>query len=190
MAIGLYGGSFDPVHFGHLITTQFLFEKRNLEKIIFMPCQISPLKKDSNPISNIHRFEMLKLATKSNPNYLVSDYEITRSDVSYTFNTICELKKIYEKIELIIGLDNLLLFDRWYKPNEIFDLATVVVMKRYNKSVTYKINEYFNKAVIVDTPYIEISSTDIRDRIKNNLSIDYFVPSEVKEYIYKNRLYL
>ncbi len=190
MAIGLYGGSFDPIHFGHLITSQFLFEKRYLKKIIFMPCHISPLKKDSIPTSNIHRIEMLKLATKSNPNYLVSDYEIIQGAVSYTYNTLRELKKTNDEIELIIGLDNLLVFDKWYMPNEIFDLATVVVMNRMNEIMPLNKNEFFNKVVFVDTPRIDISSTDIRNRIKNNLTIDYLVPTNVKEYISKNRLYL
>lgn len=190
MAIGLYGGSFDPIHMGHLITIQAVQEQRNLEKIIFMPSHISPLKQDSTPVEDFHRLEMVKLATESNPNFVVSDYEINKGEVSYTYDTLLELKKSYCDIELIIGFDNLLVFDKWYMPNEIFEMAKVVVMKRIVEKVTEKTNTFYDKAIFVNTPFIEISSTNIRERIKNSLDIDYLVPIKVKEYISKNRLYL
>ncbi|KAF0151444.1 MAG: nicotinate (nicotinamide) nucleotide adenylyltransferase [Ignavibacteria bacterium] len=190
MAIGLYGGTFDPIHFGHLITTQFVLEQRNLDKIIFMPSHISPLKQDSTPIQDIHRLEMVRLATESNSNFFVSDYEIAKGNISYTYETLCELKKSYDAVELIIGLDNLLVFEKWFYPNKIFDMAKVVVMKRFTENIDTATNIYFDKAIFIDTPYIEISSTEIRERIKNDLTIDYLVPQKVKEYIFNNRLYL
>lgn len=190
MAMGLYGGSFDPIHYGHLITTQSVLEQRKLDKIIFMPSHISPLKQDAKPIEDIHRLEMLRLAAEANPFFCVSDYEISKGNVSYTFDTLCELKKSYDEIELIIGLDNLLVFEKWHKPNEIFDIAKVVVMKRVTENSTERTNIFFEKAVFVDTPFIEISSTNIRERIKSGLTIDYLVPKKVKEYISQNRLYL
>ncbi|MEW6652035.1 MAG: nicotinate-nucleotide adenylyltransferase [Bacteroidota bacterium] len=190
MAIGLYGGSFDPVHFGHLITAQSVLELRNLDRIVFMPSHISPLKQDAEPIEDIHRLEMVRLAAESNPKFLVSDLEIIKGNVSYTYNTLCELNKFYDEIELIIGLDNILVFEKWFKPNEIFDMAKVVVMKREVKNIRVGSSIFFEKAVFVDTPNIEISSTEIRERIKNGLTIDYLVPQKVKEYISENRLYL
>lgn len=189
MATGLYGGSFDPIHFGHLITTQSVLEKRNLEQIIFMPSHISPLKKDAKPIADHHRLEMVKLAIESIPGFSVSDLEIRKGNVSYTIDTLLELKKKHTEIELIIGFDNLLVFEKWHKPDEIFSRAKVVVMMRQLDNSQTGRNKYFDKAIFVGTPNIEISSTDIRNRVKNNLPLDYLVPHKVKEYISQNRLY-
>ena len=99
------------------------------------------------------------------------------------------MKKYYKEIELIIGYDNLVVFDKWYKPNEIFETAKVVVMKRSIDKEHEKDHEFYDKAIIVDTPYIEISSTEIRERVKNNLPIDFLVPDKVKKYIFENGLY-
>lgn len=187
--IGIFGGTFDPVHIGHLITTQFVLEKRSLDKIIFIPSNISPLKRDNLNSSPDHRLSMLKLAVDGNPKFDISNFELEKGNVSYTYDTLCEMKKKYREIELIIGYDNLVVFDKWYKPDEIFELADVVVMKRScdeDKVVNHK---YFDKAIILDTPGIEISSTEIRNRVKNNLPIDYLVPQKVKEYIFSNGLY-
>lgn len=189
MAIGLYGGSFDPIHIGHLITTQSVLEKRKLEQIIFVPSHISPLKQDAKPIADFHRLEMVKLAIENNPQFSFSDSEIQKENISYTIDTLLELKKKYAEIELIIGFDNLCVFDKWYKPEEIFELAKVVVMKRDVDNLSITKNSYFDRAIFVDTPTIEISSTDIRNRVKNGLPIDYLVPHKVKEYISQNRLY-
>ncbi len=189
MAIGLYGGSFDPIHFGHLITTQSVLEKRKLEQIIFVPSHISPLKQEAIPIVDSHRLEMVKLAVESMPQFTVSDIEIQKGNVSYTIDTLREIKNTQADIELIIGFDNLCVFEKWYKPEEIFELAKVVVMKRDVDSLPNTKNSYFDKAIFVDTPTIEISSTDIRNRVKNDLPIDYLVPHKVKEYISQNRLY-
>ncbi len=188
-AIGIFGGSFDPIHLGHLVTTRFVYEKRDLEKVIFIPNNISPLKTDLTPASSLHRMNMLKLAVESFPYFEVSDYEINRSGVSYTYYTLLELKKSYPKLELIIGYDNLLVFDKWYLPEKIFELVTVVVMKRSTDIETVTKNEFFDSAIFIDTPTIEISATEIRKRVKKELSIEYLVPKNVKEYISKNGLY-
>lgn len=187
--IGIFGGTFDPIHIGHLITTQFVFEQRKLDKIIFIPCFISPHKTNQNSSNPVHRLNMLTLAIENIPYFEINDYEIRKGTISYTYDTIVELKKSYNYIELIIGYDNLIVFDKWHKPDEILDLAKLVVMKRsIDKDVEQK-NKYFDKAIILNTPTIEISSTDIRERVKNNLSIDFLVPPKVKEYIMKNKLY-
>jgi len=189
MSIGLYGGSFDPIHFGHLITTQAVLEKRNLDKIIFMPSYISPLKQDSVIVEDCHRLEMVRLATSQFPQFLVSDLEINKKTVSYTFDTLLELKNKYSDIELIIGLDNLLVFEKWHNPDKIFQMCKVIVMKRLADDLGTKRNKYFEKAIFAETPNIEISSTEIRNRVKNNLPIDFLVPARVSEYIYQNGLY-
>ncbi len=188
-AIGIYGGTFDPIHIGHLITARIVLEKRNLEKIIFVPCKISPFKQNEKPTDDKHRIEMLKLSISNFPFFDYSDFEIKSAEISYTINTLIELKKYYSDIELIIGYDNLLAFDKWKEPDKIMQLAKVVVMKRANQTQIAAKHKYFDRAILVDTPIIDISSTEIRERIKNNLTIDYLVPNAVKEYIYNNNLY-
>lgn len=189
MAVGIYGGTFDPVHVGHIITAQRVLEKRNLEKIIFIPAYISPLKTDKKYAPPEHRFKMLELALEDNENFITSDIELKRKNVSYTIDTLKELKKTYDEIELIIGYDNLLVFHKWHKPDEILELCKLVVLHRKVDIEPKEKNIYFDKAEILDTPTIEISSTEIRERIEKNLPIDFLVPLKVKEYIYTNGLY-
>ena len=189
-SVGIFGGSFDPIHFGHLITTTFVYEFRNLEKVIFIPNYISPLKTDLQPTKAIHRINMLKLAIEQYPFFDYSDIEVNKDEVSYTVNTLLELKKTYDNIELIIGYDNLIVFDKWRFPEKIFQLAKVIVMKRKTDTPPSYKNEFFDQAIIIDTPAVDISSTDIRSRVNGGRSIDYLVPEKVKEYIYQNRLYI
>ena len=187
--IGIFGGTFDPIHNGHLIIAQTVLEKRNLNKIIFIPAFISPHKVKYDYSAPIDRYEMTKLAIEGNPAFEISDYEIRNEQVSYTVNTILEFKKRYEHIELIIGFDNLINFDLWFQADKIIDLAELIVLKRtYDKEVK-KTNKFFAEAHFVDSPTIEISSTEIRERILDNRTIDYLVPCKVKEYIQTNKLY-
>lgn len=188
--IGIFGGTFDPIHYGHLITTQYVLEKRKLDKIIFIPCYISPHKTNQNISNPVHRLNMLKLAIEKIPYFELNDYEIRKGNISYTYDTILELRKTYNYIELIIGYDNLIVFDKWHRPDEILDLVKLIVMKRTIDKEPETKNKYFEKAIILDTPTIEISSTDIRDRVKKNLPIDFLVPEKVKAYIHEHKLYL
>lgn len=186
--IGILGGTFDPIHNGHLITARFVLEKRNLEKIIFIPCNISPHKTEQISSLPHHRLNMVKLAIEYSPHFDYSDYELNKGDISFTLDTLKHLNNYYEQIELIIGYDNLLVFDKWSYPDDIVKLATLLVMKR-KTDIEEKRNRFFNHAVLLDTPTIEISSTEIRERIRNDQPIDFFVPEKVKEYIYKYKLY-
>ncbi|MBU1098893.1 MAG: nicotinate-nucleotide adenylyltransferase [Bacteroidetes bacterium] len=187
--IGILGGTFDPIHIGHLITAQVVFEQRGLDKIIFVPCHISPHKIDHNAAESIHRMSMVNLAIKNIPHFTSSDYEITKGEISYSLNTVLEFKKIYDDIELIIGYDNLISFDKWHKPDEIIKHVKLVVMKRTSDESSKSQDKYFDHAIFVDTPLIEISSTSIRERIASKSPIDYFVPDAVRDYIFENNVY-
>jgi nicotinate-nucleotide adenylyltransferase len=188
--IGILGGSFDPIHIGHLITAQVILEKRNLSKIIFVPCYISPHKIKKGASLPYHRLKMAKLAIKNMPYFEVSDIELKKEEISFTIDTLREMKNKYENIELIIGFDNILKFDKWKNPDEIFDIAKVIVMNRKVENNIFEKNKYYDLSSLVDTPIIEISSTKIRERIKNNLPVDFYLPEKVKQYIYKNKLYI
>jgi len=187
-AVGIYGGTFDPIHLGHLITAQLVLEKRNLKKIIFVPCNISPFKINENHTLANHRLNMTRLAITDYPQFDISDYEIEKGEVSYTIDTLRMLSRYYAKMELIIGFDNLLLFHKWKESDEIIKLAKLTVLNRKSEN-NFKPNKYFRLANFVNTPIIEISSSMIRERIKNNLPIDFLVPQKVQNYIKANGLY-
>lgn len=186
--VGLFGGTFDPIHFGHLITAQSVMEIRNLSQIIFVPTNTSPLKQEIESASPIHRFQMTKLATQYFKSFSVSDFEINKSGISYSIDTIKHFKNLYSNLELIIGYDNFLVFDKWFKWEEILELVNVVVLHRFfENSGQSKLN--LDKFIFVDSPTIQISSTDIRKREMNNLPIDLLVQPEVLNYIKFNNLY-
>lgn len=187
--VGIFGGTFDPIHFGHLITAQILLEKRKLDKIIFVPAYIAPHKIKYDYSNPNHRYNMTNLAISTDPNFEISDFEINRDSISYTYNTLLEFSKIYDEMELIIGFDNLVTFDAWHKPDEVLELADLVVMKRtYDKEIK-STHKYFENAIYVETPTIEISGTEIRDRLSKKLPVDYYIPVTVLNYIKENNLY-
>lgn len=188
--IGIFGGTYDPIHLGHLITAQSVYEQRALEKIIFVPCFVSPHKVGLYTTDAEHRLNMVKLAVENSPHFDVSDYEINKGDVSYTLDTIQHFLSLGHEIELIIGYDNLLVFDKWKEPDKILELVKVLVLKRTPEKTGGTINRFFEKVEFLDTPLIEISSTKIRERIRKGLSIDFLVPEKVKNYILQNNVYL
>lgn len=188
MKVGIFGGTFDPIHLGHLITATYVLEKRNLDKIIFIPCFVSPLRIGEKHASSIQRINMIKDAIKDYPHFDVSDIEIKREGISFTIDTINQLREQYSDIELIIGFDNLLVLEKWKSPDEILSLVNIVVLNRKVEEQILE-NRFFMRVNIVDTPVIEISASQIRNRVSQSLSIDFLVPISVKEYIYKNKLY-
>ncbi|HEX9251325.1 MAG TPA: nicotinate-nucleotide adenylyltransferase [Ignavibacteriaceae bacterium] len=187
--VGIFGGTFDPIHNGHLITAQSVKEIRNLEKIIFIPAYISPHKQHAKASSAQHRLNMLKLAVDDIPFFECSDFEINQHTISYTIDTLREFKKSYDEIDLIIGYDNIFQFHTWKEPDEIFRMANVVVLKRKSSHPLDFVDKYVEAAHFVETRGIEISATDIRNRVHADLPIYYLVPEKVLEYISKNKLY-
>jgi nicotinate-nucleotide adenylyltransferase len=187
--VGIFGGTFDPIHLGHLITAQSVKEMRDLDRIIFIPAFISPHKTDAKPSSPEDRLKMIKLAVESIPFFDYSDIEIKKGGVSYTVDTLRELKKKYDMLEFIIGYDNIFTFHTWKEPDEILKLAKMIVLKRKSSHPPQFEDKYYHQAVFVQTRGIEISATDIRERVKNGLPINFLVPPNVMEYIYNHKLY-
>jgi nicotinate-nucleotide adenylyltransferase len=188
--VGIFGGTFDPIHLGHLITAQSVKEIRNLDKIIFIPAYISPHKTDAKPSSPDDRLNMIKIAVEEIPFFDYSDIEVKKGGISYTVDTLRELKKYYDKIEFIIGYDNIFTFHTWKEPDEIFNLADVIVLKRKSSHPPQFEDKYYQQAVFVQTRGIEISATDIRERVNKGLPINFLVPPKVMEYIYNHKLYI
>ena len=188
--VGIFGGTFDPIHLGHLITAQSVKELRNLEKIIFIPAFISPHKSDVKTSSPKDRLNMIKIAVESIPFFDYSDMEVKKGGISYSVDTLRELKEEYSELELIIGYDNIFTFHTWKEPDEIIKLAKIIVLKRKSSHPPQFEDKYYHQAVFVQTRGIEISATDIRERVKNGLTINFLVPPDVMEYIYKQKLYI
>jgi len=187
--VGIFGGTFDPIHTGHLITAQAVREIRGLEKIIFIPAFISPHKVEAVNLGAGHRLNMVRLSTEGIPYFDCSDIEIIKESISYTIDTLKEFKKKYNEIELIIGYDNIFDFNTWKKPGRILELAQLVVLRRKTSVEPVIVDKYYDSAIFVDTPTIEISSSEIRQRVTKNMPIDFLVHPKVKEYIYKFNLY-
>ena len=187
--VGIFGGTFDPIHHGHLITAQSVREIRDLDKIIFIPSFISPHKADVNSASPEHRMNMLKLAVEGVDFFEVSDYEIKKEGISYTIGTLKEFKKKYDELEFIIGYDNIFKFHTWKNPDEIMKITKILVLKRKSSLPPSHEDKYVKSALFVETRGIEISATDIREKVKQGMPIHYLVPEKVKEYIYSFNLY-
>ena len=195
----IMGGSFDPIHFGHLAAAETVRQKLNCQKVIFIPLGIPPHKKNRILSDSIHRYTMTVLATNSNPYFDVSSIELNRDGYTYTLNTIKELNEYYGKeVELlfITGADALFEIETWYKVEELLKLCSFVSVTRsgYNKSMLeqklqYLQSKYNSKLHIIDVPGLNISSTEIRERIKTNISIKYLVPDEVEQYIFQHGLF-
>ncbi|TDT71892.1 nicotinate-nucleotide adenylyltransferase [Hypnocyclicus thermotrophus] len=184
MKIGIYGGSFNPIHFGHIFLAEYIREELKFDKILFIPVGI-PSHRENNLIDYKHRVNMIKLSIQDNKYFELC--EIEKNKISFTYDTYKELKKKYPKDELyeIIGEDSAAYLYKWKDYEEMIKHVKFIVAKRSNSS--YKSSE--KNIIILNSPIIEISASDIRNRIKIRKSIKYYLHQDVKEYIEKNKLY-
>lgn len=193
MKLGIYGGTFDPIHTGHLILAESVHSQLKLDKILFIPAAIPPHKMESSIMPPDIRYEMLQLAIADNPYFQASAIEIERTGVSFTINTIKTIGEQMhlerEEIFFILGADNILGFPSWYQPDEILASCQIVVLPRPEVDLNLIHPMLQNKIIIVKTPLIDISSSMIRQFIKQNRSVRYLVPDPVFYYIQKNQLY-
>jgi len=198
--IGMIGGSFDPLHFGHLVIAQDALEHLGLSEVVFIPAANPPHKLHLRQADARHRLEMARLAMKSDRRFSVSDLEIRRGGVSYTVDTVRDLKKVRPDAEwvLIVGSDTLVDLHNWYKIDELLDLCEVATLLRPGEADQEKIARKVLVAErhrqrlldnIVATHLVGISSTEIRQRVAEGRSIRYLVPPEVEKYIFEHSLY-
>ena len=189
----LFGGTFDPPHFGHLIVAQTIFEAEHFDQIVFMPAHKPPHKLDIK-ISNVDvRIEMLKIATKDNPNFIISDNETKRGGVSYSLDTILSYKKEFdtktEDLFYLIGSDSLKQFNTWHNPKEILNQCQIIVAIRPGFRPSDIPNWILAKVQFANIPRIEISSTQIRQRWEEGKTIRYMVTQPIWEFINENNIY-
>lgn len=189
---GIFGGTFNPVHAGHLINLEFVRDQLQLDRILLIPAKEPVHKTITDSITPSQRLDMLKLAIEGNPYLEASSLEITRAEPSYTLYTVNDLKSINPEDEffLIIGSDSFNELDTWKSYAEILMTVNIAVMKRPGDQELRKdlIAESFN-VIIVENPEIDISSTMIRERVKLGKSIRYLVPEPVISYIDSRGLY-
>ncbi|MEW6089094.1 MAG: nicotinate-nucleotide adenylyltransferase [bacterium] len=208
--IGVFGGTFNPVHNGHLLIAEEARKRLKLDKVVFIPSSYPPHKKVSGLVSGCHRLNMVRLAIKDNPFFDSSDIEVKRGGKSYSIETIKQLKKSFKEgaeFYFIMGADSILEFMEWKEWKELLELCNFVVTPRPGyelvgagskpaltllKNKIRKIlhnNALADKIIFLETGEFDISSTEIREKIKNGESVNYFVPKRVFEYIYENGLY-
>ncbi|MDP4181525.1 MAG: nicotinate-nucleotide adenylyltransferase [Bacillota bacterium] len=197
--IGISGGTFDPIHYGHLIIAENIRNSFKLDKVIFVPAGLPPHKKHLKVTSSLDRLNMVKKAVSSNSYFEVSSVEVEREGYTYTIDTLKHFRKTYgeaAKLFFITGADVIKELHLWKDYSEILSMCSFVTALRpeYNDDEFYKAIEHyrsnFNANIyIADAPMVQISSTDIRNRIAENRSIKYLLPECVEEYIFKNNLY-
>lgn len=187
MKIGIFGGSFNPVHNGHIFIAKYIMEKKSLDKIIFIPVGL-PSHRENNLLSSKHRLNILSLALENEKSFEISDIELKEEKVSYTIDTLRKIKEIYPNDEIyeIIGEDSAAYFEKWKDYKEVLKLSKVLVFMRKNSIV----KENFENMEFLDTPYIDISATMVRENIRKGIDISNLIDEKVYEYIKNNKLYL
>ena len=184
--IGLFGGTFDPVHAGHLIIAQSVLEELGLDTVLFIPSAHPPHKQSDIMFSPEERFSMLARAIQGNPRFRVSDIEMNRQGPSYTIDTIREIKSTLSAdtaLSFIIGRDNLFEISAWKEPFAIIGECRIIVAERPVGAADPIPDWLVDSIELVRVPLIEISSSDIRARIRTGRSIRYLVPDAVLDMI-------
>jgi nicotinate-nucleotide adenylyltransferase len=195
--IGVFGGTFDPPHVGHLLLAADARDALRLDRLIFIPAGAQPFKIETPPVASGHdRLEMVRLAVADDPNYVVDDAEIARKGLSYTVDTLEHLSGRHKGAELflLVGRDTLEGFSKWRDPERIRELATLAVMQRagaaIERSGAERVGaEGVGDVVSVSTRRVDVSSTEIRERLRAGKSIKGFVPESVERFIEARGLY-
>ncbi|MEO5903973.1 MAG: nicotinate (nicotinamide) nucleotide adenylyltransferase [Gemmatimonadaceae bacterium] len=194
MRLGLFGGSFNPPHIGHLLVASDAFEALGLDKLVIMPASANPLKAGSpGGPTPVQRLDMARLAFEGDPRFAVSDMEIGRGGLSYTVDTLEELAGKYEGAELILmlGMDSLATLPNWLRPDRIRQLARLAVLARSTEAAegTKEGVRLPDVATLVTARLVDVSSSEIRQRLADGKSIKGFVAESVEEYILAAKLY-
>ena len=197
--IGIMGGTFDPIHIGHLILGEAAYEQFGLDEVWFMTAGNPPHKRNRiGRASDEQRVEMVRRAISSNPHFVLSLEEMNEDGYSYTYRTLERLNAQYTQSEFyfIIGADSLFDFDTWREPQRIADACKIVVATRNQispevfESVLNQRREQFHGSFLkLDTPNLDISSQTIRSWIKEHQTVRYYLPESVRNYIIDQRIY-
>jgi nicotinate-nucleotide adenylyltransferase len=184
--LGIFGGSFDPPHVGHLLVAADAIDTLALDRLIFVPAAVQPLKAGRDAAGPSHRLAMVRLLVNGDPHLAADSIEIDREGLSYTVDTLTAFAERYPDAErfFLVGADVLSAFGQWRDPEAVLRLATLAVMRRAGESGGIP-----EGAVRVETRRVDVSSTEVRDRVRAGRTIRGFVPEAVAAYIAANRLY-
>ncbi|MEX1012288.1 MAG: nicotinate (nicotinamide) nucleotide adenylyltransferase [Waddliaceae bacterium] len=193
MKVGIYGGTFDPPHLGHLNLAAALMEAHELDEIWFCPAHLSPLKTQM-PATDLDRLKMLEIAIRSFPQFSIIDWELKRKGRSYTLDTVLETKKYPHQFYLLMGDKSAEEFHKWHKPEEIVENISILIGSR----MPYPPRALHGSKVISDAitkgwtqiPMFDLCSTEVRQRVQNQRSIQHLVPEKIIDYIKTHKLYL
>lgn len=199
MKIGIMGGTFDPIHIGHLLLGEFAYEDFGLDEIWFLPNGNPPHKETADTGTSLeHRIEMIRKAIEGVPHFRLNLHEANTEEHSYTYQTMQEFNQMFPEHEFyfILGADSLFSIEQWKYFREIFPTCTILAAMRDDKDalemqrqILYLTEKYGARIRLLQAPLLEISSTVIRDRASRDLGVRYMVPDSVAEYIRTNHLY-
>tara|TARA_B100000678_G_scaffold234075_1_gene203238 strand:- start:5922 stop:6512 length:591 start_codon:yes stop_codon:yes gene_type:complete len=191
MNIGLYFGTFDPIHFGHINIANFLVNNDLVEKVWFVVTPQNPVKSSNNLIDFMHRYEMVKIQVKDNNNLLASDIELNLKRPNYTINSLRYISKTYpnNSFSLIIGEDNFVNFKKWREYKEIMSYYKIYVYPRKTRLKTDMKLIMSNNIEMIKAPLIDLTSTNIRNSINDKDCTNQFISDSVYKYITTNNLY-
>ena len=196
--IGIMGGTFNPIHLGHLIIAEAAYEAYNLDEVLFVPSGVSYMKDQSEILDAKKRVHMTGLAIEDNPHFALSTIEIDRDGNSYSYETLETLRKQNPNTEyfFLVGSDTLFALETWKHPEILLPSCTILVavrdgvpMEKMQEHAKYLEEKFGGSIKLLTTPNIEISATDIRNRLAANRDVKYFVPDSVLEFIHKYDLY-
>lgn len=197
--IGIMGGTFNPIHNGHLMIAENAREQFSLDRVLFIPTGHSPLKHKQHVTDSVHRCAMVSMAISDNPWFTLDEIEVHSPETSYTFRTVEKLKQNYNSSELffILGADSLFDFESWRSPELILKNCSILAAYRkhqrqeeFFQQIAYLNGKYPDKFHPLDTPDLEVSSQEIRQRVQEGRTIRYLVPKTVETYIIENKLYV
>jgi nicotinate-nucleotide adenylyltransferase len=197
MRLGVFGGTFDPIHHGHLVAAEEVRARLGLDRVLFVPAGMQPLKLDQDVTPSVHRVAMVELAIASNPGFALSRVDVDRDGPSYTADTLELLTREWgseTELFFIMGMDSLADILTWKDPGRIIRLARIIVVGRPGfRANLDRLDEAIPGAAqrvqFVDAPRLEISSSDLQRRVREGLPIRYQVPESVEDYICRHALY-
>ncbi len=191
MRIGIFGGSFDPIHIGHAIIAQHIIGSGAVDRLWFMVSPVNPLKADKKrQVADTDRLRMVEMVSRPMEGVETSAFEFTMPKPSYTIDTLNALQAKFpdDEFYLVTGGDNWQIFDKWRNSEEILAKYHLLIYPRLGYEVNIP-DELKDRVTLVDAPIIEISSTQVRERLSQGLSVRYYVPDEVLGYIERKQLY-
>jgi len=192
MKIGIFGGSFNPIHIGHAIIANYIISNSDLDKLLMMVAPRNPMKPDGfYQVSDGDRLRMVELVARRLQNVYTSAFEFEMPTPSYTINTLNAIQARFPEDEfyLVIGADNWAIFDRWKEADKILSNYHVIIYPRSGYEVVIP-EELAERVQLVNAPIVELSSTEIREGLKQGQNMSFYLPVEVYDYITRNELYL